>query len=445
MTMLGADFLLCLQALMTEAQRLGMDHAEASARLDCGFSAGARQGERESLSYHNQVGCRISVYHEYRTGSAYTTDISKQGLQNALEKAISLVSFTEPDPMSGLPELNDIAFKYPDCDLEHPWTVTPEQAMTMAIDLENQALAMDKRCFPGEGASISTYTIVRFLVNTLGFSGHYSRTSHGKSISLLAKSGDQMQSDYAYSSARSADDLSANEYLAQQVADKTLGRLGGRVISSCEVPVIFSPEMAVGFWRYIFGAISGKRLYRQKSFLCDRVGETLFRPDITLKQNPYTPRQQGSMPFDSDGSIPRELAFIEDGVFKHPMTNAYSARKLDVINTGNAGGIHHCVVPDDQISLNAMCEQMGEGLLVTDLMGQSVDLLTGDYSRGATGYWVSGGEKQYPVEGITIASTLPAMMKGIRSLGKDKDTRSSIHAGSICFDNMVIAGQNKTS
>lgn len=429
-----------LSEVMQEASRLGIDQTQAGGRVERGFSVTARDGVNESISYHEQVAARVSVYHHGRAGSMSTTDVSKDGLNQALIKAVSLASFAEPDPMAGLPDESDLADTYPDCDLHHPWGLSPQDAASMAIDLEKQALSLDARCAVGDGAHVATYDTVSCLMNSRGFEGSYRRSDHSVGVNVLAKHNDEMKSDYAYTASRLASGLRSNDDLARDVASKVVGRLGARPISSRSAPVIFSPEVAVGFWGHLLSAMSGRRIHRQKSFLCHRLGDRLLRPGFVLKQEPHVKQQAGSMPYDSNGSRTQVTTFIDDGLFQSPMTSAYSARQLNGANTGNASGVHHCVIPDDALTLELMCQTMGEGLLVMDVMGQGVDITTGDYSRGASGYWVSGGEIQHAVEGITIASTLSAMLLGIQGLGSDRETRSRVHAGSILFDELVIGG-----
>lgn len=429
-----------LAGVMREASRMGIDQVQAGGRVEKGFSVTARDGENESISYHEQVTARISVYHQGRAGSVSTTDASTQGLKSALEKAVSLASFAEPDPVAGLPDECDLALQYPDCDLHHPWEVSPEDAARIAIDIEKQALALDSRCAVGDGAHVATYDTVSCLMNSSGFEGSYRRSDHSMGVNVLAKTTDEMKSDYAYTASRLSSGLRSSTDLAHEVVQKVVGRLGAKPIASRSSPVIFSPEVALGFWGHLFNAMSGRRIHRQKSFLCNRLGQRLLRPGFTLQQQPHVTQQAGSMPYDSNGSKTEVTVFFDDGVFQSPMTSAYSARQLGVSNTGNASGVHHCVIPDDNLTLESMCERMGEGLLVMDVMGQGVDITTGDYSRGASGYWVSGGEIQHAVEGVTIASTLPEMLLGIQGLGSDRLTHSRVHAGSIWFNELVIGG-----
>lgn len=426
--------------ILAEATRQGATDAEVDLGINKGFSVLARKGEVESLEYHQDKGVNITVYMGKRTGSANISDLRPDAIRSAVKAACNIARFTDEDPYAGLPEKELLAFHYPAMDLSYPWDITVEQAIHLAKSCESEALAKDKRLTNSEGAAVFTSEAVGIYGNTLGFIGAYPSTRHEISCALIATEGDEMQRDYSFTVACDPDLLDSPSQIASQAAERTLRRLGAQRLTTRRVPVIFAAEEARGFLGHLVAAISGGSLYRKSSFLLDCLGKPIFPAHIQIDERPFLPKALGSAPFDDDGVATRSNVFVEEGILRSYALSVYSARKLGMQTTGNAGGVHNLFITTGKKDLTALLKTMDTGLLVTELMGHGVNIITGDYSRGASGFWVEKGEIQFPVEEVTIAGNLREMYAQIVEVGCDLDMRGNVKTGSILLENMVVAG-----
>jgi len=432
-----------LQALakqiLEEAAKQGASSAEVDIGINKGFSVTARKGDVESVEYHQDKNVDITVYFGHRSGSASLSDLRYQAICDAVKAACNIARFTDEDPYSGLADINELAFNYPQIELAFPWDITVEEAIAKMRDCEAEALVLDKK-ISSEGSSLTTMQAGSVYANSLGFIGSYPLTRHEISCVLVAKENDEMQRDYSYTVACDPLQLNTIDKLAKEAVEKTVRRLGARKIPTQRVPVIFIAEEARSFLGTFLAAISGGNIYRKTSFLVDHLGKMVFPSYITLQERPHLNKALGSAPFDNDGVITRDNIFIENGILKLYLLGTYSARKLGLKSTGNAGGAHNLFVSTGKKDLAGLLKTMDKGLLVTELMGHGTNLLTGDYSQGAVGFWVENGTIQYPVQEITIASNLKDMYQQIIEIGNDVDTRGKVRTGSILIENMMIAG-----
>lgn len=426
--------------VLKKAKALGMDAAEASVSYGSGLSVTVRMGAIETIEFNQDKSLGITVYKGKKKGSVSTTDIHPNALQATLDAACRIATYTEDDPYSGLADFELMCTEIPDLDLNHPWAMSPEQAVVWATECEASARARDQRIVNSDGATLSTHTHFRVYGNSHGFLGAYPSTRHSLSCAVIAKSNDAMQRDYDYTIARDAQDLEPRIKVGQHAAERALKRLNGRKLKTCEAPVIFAAELAGGFFGNFIAAISGGNLYRKSSFLVDHLEKAIFPSFIHMQEEPHLPKGLGSAPFDSEGVATKKHDIIRDGILQSYVLSSYSARKLGLKTTGNGGGIHNLVISTSDYNLDALLKNMGKGLLVTELLGQGVNLVTGDYSRGAAGFWIENGEIQYPVEEITIAGNLKTMFKNLVAIGNDIEKRSNILSGSVWVDRMTIAG-----
>lgn len=426
--------------VVADAKRLGADGCEAHIINDQGFNVAVRMGDIDSVEYHVEQSLDITVYVGHKTAVASTTDLSNDAIQNTIEKAVSIASFTQDDAFAGLAEPELMAKSIPDLDLYHPWDLQPEQAIEMAKNCEQIGMAVDPRITNSEGCSLSTNSALRCYANSHGFQGSYKTTSHSVNCMLIAQENGNMQRDYDYVYARDHNDLGSIEHMARSAAKQTVDRLGAKKIATMNTPVIFQHELAVGLFANFFRAISGGSIYRKSSFLLDHLDKKVFPDWMQICQRPHLKKGLASRPFDSEGVATVDRDFITDGVLQSYILSSYSARKLNMISTGNAGGIQNVDVSHSNVSFDELLGQMGTGLLVTELIGQGVNAVTGDYSRGAFGYWIENGSVQYPVEGITIAGNLKDMFNNIAAISDDTELRSGIRTGSVLMDNMTVAG-----
>lgn len=427
--------------LLAQAKVLGASQAEVTASSEAGFSVSVRLGEVETVEYHNERSLGITVYFGKHSGSASTGDLSAEALQTTLEKACNIARFTGEDPYSGLADASLMARHYPELDLYYPWQLTPERAIELGIECESMARAADKRITNSEGAGVNTYEYAYVYGNTHDFIGGYKTSRHSLSCSLIASDGHDMQRDYEYTSARDANDLDAIAVLAKRAAMRTAQRLGAQTLSTRQVPVIFSAETARSLLGHFITAISGSNLYRKSSFLLDHLNKPVFPPFITIDERPHLAKAIGSVPFDSDGVSTRAREIVKEGVLQGYVLGTYSARRLGMASTGNADGVHNLFINTDSMDFPGLLKKMGTGLLVTETIGQGVNIVTGDYSRGAFGFWVENGQIQYPVQEITIAGNLKDMFANIVAVANDVDHRGNIHTGSILIEQMTVAGQ----
>lgn len=426
--------------VLHQAVKCGAHQAEVSVATSKGFTVSARDGDVEKVEYNQDKVIEIQVYFGKRTGSASISDIRPEAIRAAVEAACHIAKFTDEDPAAGIAEKELLAFNYPNLDLNYPWDITVEKAIELACQCEREALAYDKRIISAEEVSMATGEGWELYANSNGFMGYYPHTRHEISCVLVAKEGEDMQRDYSYTVSLDPEHLEPISSVAKQAAEKTVRRLGARALPTMKAPVIYFAEEARGLFGSFMSAISGSSLYRKASFLVDHLDKKIFPDFMHIQEQPFLPRALGSAPFDNDGVATRPNIFIEDGILRNYMLGIYSARKLGMQTTGNAGGAHNLIVKPGNKDLKALLKTMGKGLLITEMMGNGSNLLTGDYSRGAGGYWVENGEIQYPVHEITVASKLQDMYARIVEIGNDVDMRGGVRTGSVLIEEMMIAG-----
>ncbi len=425
------------------ARRAGAAQAEADASLQKGLNTTVRLGEVESVEYQRDRGLGITVYFDRRKGSASTADLSPGAVQEMVAKACAIARHTASDECSGLAEPEDLARDLADLDLDFDWPLEPDEAVDLARECEAGGRDVDPRLTNSEGASINTHRGVRVYGNTHGFVGGYASSSHSVSCALIAQSGDDMQRDYWYDTARDPADLEPAAHIGRLAGERAVARLGARRLTTRKAPVLFTPEVARGLIGHFAGAIRGGAQYRKSTFLLGAAGQKVFPAFVQMHERPHLRKGLASSMFDSEGVATRDRELVHDGVLDGYLLGTYSARKLGLRTTGNAGGLHNLLVDTSPGAPDAaaLLRQMGTGLLVTELMGQGVNGVTGDYSRGATGFWVEGGAIAYPVHEVTIAGNLLEMYREIVAIGSDIDLRGGIRVGSVLLASMTIAGE----
>jgi len=431
-----------IERALDEARSRGASQAEAAVSQNGGLSVGVRLGEVETLEHQRDRSMGITVYFGQRKGSASTADFSPEAVRATVAKACSIARFTAEDAYAGLADASLMAGSQPDLDLDHPWDLSAERAIEIAKACESAALKFDERINNSEGASVSTHRGLHVYGNTHGFVGGYPTTSHTVSCVVLGGTGEDMQRDYWYSTSRDWRDLDDAEAIGRESARRTIARLSPRKLATRRAAVLFAPEMARGLIGHFAAAIRGSSQYRQSSFLLNAAGQNIFPPGFSIAERPHIAKGMGSAPFDEEGVATRDRELVSDGVLTGYILSSYSARRLGLATTGNAGGAHNLIVaPNMTGGAQAMLGRLGEGLLVTELMGQGVNAVTGDYSRGAAGFWVERGAIQYPVAEITIAGNLRDMIGNIVAVGDDVDARGGIRVGSMLLKEMTIAGE----
>jgi len=431
-----------LERVLAQATGAGATAAGATMSISVGLTVTVRGGDVESVEFQRDRDLSLTAYRGQRSGSASSADWSEASLNEVVDRALSISGHTGEDPYAGLPDPERQATDFPDLDLHHPWSLSVAEAIDMALACEAAGLEADERVFQSEGATVSTHAGLTLLANTQGFVGHRLGTSHSVSCSVLAKSGDEMQRDYWYSSARRHEDLEAVADIGRRAGERAASRLGARSIPTAAMPVLYTPELARGLIGHFLAAISGGNLYRRASFLLDAQGKPVFAPGVRITQRPFLSRAAGSRSFDSEGVAMADRTLIdEQGVLQGYLLGSYSARRLGLETTGNAGGPANIVVEPGELDFQALLTEMGDGLLVTELMGQGLNMVTGDYSRGASGFLVRNGEIREPVDEITVAGNLGDMFRNIRAVGRDVDIRGNCRTGSILVDGMTVAGQ----
>lgn len=428
---------------LREAQQRGASQAEVVASQNRGLSATVRLGEVDTVEYQRDRGVSVTVYFGKRKGSASTADLSAKAVRDTVEKASTIARYTTEDACAGLADPEELAKDIPDLELEHPWAIAPDEAVALARQCEAAGMAVDARITNSEGATVGTHQDVRVYGNTHGFLAGFGSTSHSLSCVLLAQQGDDMQRDYWFSSARDAADLQGYEAIGRKAGERALSRLGGRRISTRKAPVMFAAELARGFFGHFVAAIRGGAQYRKSSFLLGAAGQQVLPAFLNIDERPHIHKALASSPFDDEGVATRDRALVHGGVLDGYVLGSYSARKLGLKTTGNAGGVHNLIVsaPGQSFAFEEMLRKLGTGLLVTELMGQGVNGVTGDYSRGASGFWVENGAPVYPVHEITIAGNLKQMYRDIVAIGTDVDVRGAIRTGSVLMSEMTIAGE----
>lgn len=429
-----------VEEALKAAKRFGASSAEASLSIDSGISVSVRNEEIETLEYHKDKGLGVTVYFGHSKGSASTSDLDSKAIEETVKVACDIARFTAADEFSGIAGESELAWDYPDLDLHHPWNLSAQDAVDLAIECETAALKYDKRIVNSEGASVSSHDAFHVYGNSHGFVASYPSSKHSLVCSVIARSNGAMQRDYWYTSDRDAKLMQDAKQIGKKAAKRALSRLDSQKISTGKYPVIFTPEMSAGLISHFINAIRGGNLYRKSSFLLDSLGQQIFPGWLRIYEQPHLLGGIGSAPFDGEGVRTRSRSFIEAGVLQSYVLDSYSARKLGMKNTGNAGGVHNLVIEPGKHSFSQLLKQMDKGLVVTELMGQGVNTVTGDYSRGAAGFWVENGKIQFPVEEITIASNLKDMFMNVVQLGNDVDKRRNIQTPSIHIEQMTIAG-----
>lgn len=428
------------QDILKEAARLGASQTEVSIAANKGFFVKAREGSVETVEYTQDKVIEIKVYFGKRAGSASLSDIRMASVRSAVEAACHIARFTDEDPMAGLPDKQELAFNVKPQDLTYPWSISVEQAIEMACQCEREALSYDKRLISAEEASIQTMDGWYLFANSLGFMATQAATRHDMSCILIGKEGEDMERDYSYTVAVDPTMLESISTVAKQAAERTVRRLGPRRLPTMKVPVIFAAEEARSLWGHFASAISGNNVYRKSTFLLDSLGKKIFPDFIHIQEQPFIPKGLGSASFDGEGVATRQNIFVDKGVLQTYSLDSYAARKLGMKTTGDCGGLHNVVIQPGSKGLSELIKSMHKGLLVTELMGHGVNMVTGDYSRGMSGFWIENGEIQYPVHEITIAGKLQDMYADIVEIGNDVDVRGNIRTGSVLIKEMMVAG-----
>ena len=433
-----------VDAALAHAKKIGATDAGAEASEGCGLSVSVRKGELENVERNRDKSLGVTVYLGQRRGNASTSDFSPAAVRQTVQAAYDIARFTASDPTAGLPDAQDIATEHPELDLFHPWTVTAEEAAQLALQCEAAALGTSRLITNSEGAGVSAQQSHFFSAHTRGFRGGYASSRHSLSVAPIAGKGSGMQRDAWYSSMRDARELASAQAVGRYAAERALSRLNSRKIATTECPVLFESPLAAGLLGAYVQATSGGSLYRKSTFLLDSLGQQVFPAHIDITEDPHVRKGKGSCPFDEEGVVTRARKVVDAGVVGGYFLSTYSARKLGMRTTGNAGGSHNLCLTSRQTrpgdNLDAMLRKLGTGLFVTELMGQGVNYVTGDYSRGASGYWVEKGRIAFPVEEITIAGNLKDMFLGIEAIGADTYNYGAKTVGSILIKRMKIAG-----
>ena len=429
-----------LASVLDLAKLSGATSCEASVGTGSGFSVTARMGEAETVEHQRDKGLNVTCFINHKKGSASTTDFGDDAIRETVRAACTIAKNTSEDEFAGLIDPEYIARQVPDLDLLHPWDISPEDAIKLAIECENTARLFDPRISNSEGATVHSYSGSHFYCNSHGFIGGWDWSTHSIDCSVIAEQDGMMQRDGWYSRMRDHTELENVRTIAETAATRTLQKLGARKLSTLSVPVIFDAQVASSLFSSFINAIMGGAQYRKSTFLLGKAGSRVFPEHITIDERPHIRKGAGSAPFDNDGMQTRDRTLVADGILQGYVLGAYSARKLGLQPTGNAGGVHNLIVKTGEQDQQALLRTMNKGLLITDLIGFGINQVTGDYSRGASGFWVENGEIQYPVEEITVAGNLKDMYRQIVAVGNDVDTRRNIQTGSVLIENMTVAG-----
>ncbi len=430
-----------VQQILDEARAQGASAAEVGVSAERGLSLSVRMGEVETVEFTRSGGFGITVYAGQRKGHASTSDTRPQAIREAVAAALEIARHTSEDPFAGLAAPEQLARDIPDLDLYHPWHIDADAAANLARECEEAGRAVDNRIVNSEGATVNTHEVYRVYANSNGFFAGYPGTRHGLSCVLIARDGDDMQRDYWYDSNRDASALAGPGVIGRKAGARTVARLGAQPIATGQMPVLFAPEIATSLIGHLLSAISGGALYRRSSFLLDKLGEQLFPSWLQIEEKPRLPRHSGSAAFDGDGLPTCDKHFIRDGVLASYMLGLYASRKLGMAPTGNGSGAHNVFVTGTGETFDALLAKMGDGIVVTELLGHGVNLVTGDYSRGAAGFAVRNGRIAHPVSGITIAGNLRDMFRDLAAVGGDADPRGNVHVGSILLPSMMVAAE----
>jgi PmbA protein len=418
----------------------GATAAEAEVSEGFGQTVSVRKGEVETIEYNRDKGIGVTVYIGQRRGHASSSDFSSDALQRSVEKALAIARYTAEDDCAGLADVETLAKDARDLDLYYPWDLSVDAAVELARSCEAAALGVDARINNSEGATATTQQAQFIYANSLGFSNGYPTSRHSVSCAVIAEEDGAMQRDYWYTTARAPADMDSPESVGRRTGERTVRRLNGRKLDTRQCPVLFEAPIATGLIASYVSAVSGGHLYRKSSFLLDSLGSQVFPDFVQILERPFIPKGLASAAFDSEGVATRDRDVVKNGVVEGYFLSSYTARKLGMQTTGNAGGNHNLIVPATGEDFDALLKKMDTGLLVTELLGHGLNMVTGDYSRGAAGFWVENGEIAYPVEEITVAGNLKDMLQGIVAIGTDVETRGSRQVGSILIDRMTVAG-----
>jgi PmbA protein len=428
------------QNVLKLAKNEGASSAESEASFGSGQNVSVRLGETETIEYNRDKGVSVTVYFGQQKGNASSSDLSPQALKDTVEAACNIAKYTAKDEFCGLADVALMAKEIPDLDLNHPWTISVDEAIEMAKRCEAAALDVDrKRITNSEGAGISCSDGVFAYANSHGFVGGYASTRHSMSCSVIAEENDAMQRDYWYTNARDFADMESAEHVGKLAGERTIRRLGAKPMQTGNYPVLFEAPLASGLIGSLISAISGGSLYRKSSFLLDSLGKPIGSSLLNIDELPHLKKGNASSPFDNEGVATKSRKLLENGVLQGYVLGSYSARKLGMQTTGNAGGSHNLIVQSTGQNFADLLKQMGSGLLVTEVLGHGLNMVTGDYSRGAAGFWVENGVIAYPVEEITIAGNMTDMLKNIVAIGNDVNKNSSKQTGSILIEKMTVA------
>ncbi|KQN57917.1 metalloprotease PmbA [Erwinia sp. Leaf53] len=431
------------QAVATalELAQAGSDGAEVAVSKTTGISVSTRYSEVENVEFNSDGALGITVYHQNRKGSASSTDLSPEAIKRTVQAAIDIARYTSADPYAGVADRDLLAFDAPDLDLFHPTEIDADRAIELAARAEEASLKADTRITNTEGGSFNSHVGIKVFGNSHGMLQGYCSSRHSLSSCVIAEHNGDMERDYAYTIGRAIEDLRSPEWVGEECARRTLSRLSPRKLSTMKAPVLFAAEVATGLFGHLVGAISGGSVYRKSTFLLDSMGQQILPEWLTIEEQPHLLKGLASTPFDSEGVRTTARDIVKDGVLQTWLMTSYSARKLGLQTTGHAGGIHNWRIAGQGHSFEQLLKQLGTGLVVTELMGSAISGLTGDYSRGASGFWVENGEIQYPVSEVTIAGNLRDMWRNMVTIGSDIETRSNIQCGSVLLPEMKIAGQ----
>jgi len=427
--------------IIKNAKQKGASSSEVDIAIGTSYSLTVRKGTLEAIDHSKGKSLSITAYFGNRKGTVSIADFKPKSISLALDKACHMATFTQEDPFSGLADKELIAYEYPDLDLYHPWQGTVDEAIKLAADCEAECFAIDKRITNSEGASVNTAELFGIYANSNNFIGAVYSSQYGLNAALIAEQNGQMQRDSYYTNARKMQDLETSSAVAIKAAERTVKRLGAKRIKTCSCPVIFQADVAKTLVGDFIRAISGSNLYHKASFLLNSLEKTVFPRYISIKERPHILKGLGSTPFDAEGVKLYDSDIVSNGILKRYVLSSYSARKLGLKTTGNAGGVHNIFLSTSDLDLRELQKLMGTGLLVTEILGDSVNIITGDYSHGVFGYWIENGEILYPVEGATIAGNLKDMFMQIMAVGNDLDYRSNIVTGSILIEKIKVAGE----
>ncbi len=427
--------------MIAEARRLGASASEAGVSIESGLSVNVRLGEVETIEHNRDKGLGITVYFGQRKGSASTSDFSAQAIRESVKAACDIARYTEADEYAGLADAQQMATDIPDLDLYHHWDLSAEQAIEIAGKCEDAARSFDQRISNSEGAGVSSHDGFRVYGNSHGFVGMYPSSRHSLSVAVIGEQDNNMQRDSWYTVARQPEKLLAAEEVGKLAAQHTVARLDAKKIATCQVPVLFDAEVARGLLGHFVRAINGSAQYRKSTFLLEHLGKAVFPSRIRIDERPHLIAALGSAPFDSEGVATSNRDLLASGELQSYVLDSYSARRLGMQSTGNASGTHNVFISHDDLEQTQLLKKMDRGILVTEVMGQGVNIVTGDYSRGASGFWVENGEIQYPIEEFTLAGRLQDMYMNLVAVGNDVDTRGNLCTGSWLIEQMTVAGE----